>query len=140
MTVNEFYKNRFLGKLKNKMLLKGIQHPNTIIIQGLSKIKDFGEFDERFTAPLHGFANAEEFYTESSSDNYYSGIKKNALIVNALNDPLLGEKCYPYDLVRDHPFLFLETPELGGHVGFTDKKWGHSWMEKRAHEFFEEMK
>lgn len=135
---NRFYKNRFLKKLKKKILLKSQQHPNTINGEGIHEIENFDVFDDRYTAPLHGFASAKDFYTLSSSDRYYDNISVKALVVNAKNDPLLGDACYPYDLAASHPNLFLETPDLGGHVGFSELRWGHSWMERRAHQFFEE--
>jgi predicted alpha/beta-fold hydrolase len=133
---NSFYKNRFLKKLKKKVFFKWIQYPNQMNIQGLDEITDFDEFDDRFTAPLHGFKSGKEFYEKSSSDNVYGTITTPALIVNALNDPLLGDKCYPYDQARNHQYLYLETPEIGGHVGFTTGNWRESWMEVRALEFF----
>lgn len=130
---NEFYKNRFLKKLKKKIEVKAKDHPS-INIDGLKDIKHFNEFDDRYTAPLHGFKNAKDFYVSSTSDQFYHNIEVPALIVNAKNDPLLGDKCYPYKLADSNPNLYLETPELGGHVGFTCV-WGKSYMEERAFEF-----
>ncbi len=130
---NEFYKNRFLKKLKRKIEAKAKDH-SSINIDGLKGIKHFNEFDDRYTAPLHGFKNAKDFYVSSTSDQFYHNIEVPALIVNAKNDPLLGDKCYPYELADSNPNLYLETPELGGHVGFTSV-WGKSYMEERAFEF-----
>lgn len=130
---NEFYKNRFLKKLKKKIEAKAKDHPS-INIEGLKDIQHFNEFDDRYTAPLHGFKNAKDFYVTSTSDQFYHNIEVPALIVNAKNDPLLGDKCYPYELAKLNPNLFLETPDLGGHVGFTGV-WGKSYMEERAFEF-----
>ncbi|MEM8896203.1 MAG: hypothetical protein AAGC88_16615, partial [Bacteroidota bacterium] len=70
----------------------------------------------------------------SSSDQFYHNIRVRSIIVNAINDPLLGEKCYPFDLVKKHEHLSLETPKVGGHVGFT-KMSETAWMEERAYEF-----
>ncbi|MFY0651888.1 MAG: alpha/beta fold hydrolase [Cyclobacteriaceae bacterium] len=135
---NRFYTKRFLKKIKKKISIKASMHPNKIDTTGLDKITTFDELDERYTAPLHGFNSAEHFYTSSTSDQFYDNIKIPSLIVNAINDPMLGEKCYPYDLARDHPFLYLETPEIGGHVGFSLKRKNHSWMDERAYEFISE--
>jgi predicted alpha/beta-fold hydrolase len=95
----------------------------------------FGQFDERYTAPIHGFRNGRHFYRTVTSDLHYQGIKVPSLIVNAKNDPLLGEKCYPYKACKYHKFLHLETPEKGGHVGFGLRGKQHSWMDERALEF-----
>ena len=84
---------------------------------------------------LHGFKNAQDFYTSSTSDQFYDNIKIPALIVNAKNDPMLGNKCYPIDIAATHPFLHLEIPKYGGHVGFSLKGKEYSWMDVRAYEF-----
>lgn len=131
---NRFYKDRFLNKLKKKIAIKAEMYPDMIDVEGLEDIISFDEFDERYTAPLHGFKNAQDFYVSSSSDQFYHNIKVRSIIINALNDPLLGEKCYPFDIVKGHSYLSLETPKLGGHVGFTRMS-GPAWMEERAFEF-----
>lgn len=136
---NDFYKKRFLNKLKAKIKLKSISHPDIVNAIGLEKIREFDEFDERFTAPLHGFSSRQDFYLKATSDQFYPQLQRPALVVNAINDPLLGEKCYPYEMARESNFLFLETPRLGGHVGFMVSNQLHTWAEWRALEFLEEI-
>lgn len=132
---NKFYKDRFLKKMIRKVKLKHDQFPGDINIEGIDKITSFGEFDERFTAPLHGFRNARHFYKTSTADLHFLGIKVPSLIVNALNDPMLGEQCYPYETCKHHQYLFLETPRCGGHVGFRLRWKRHNWMDERAYKF-----
>lgn len=132
---NAFYKNRFLRKMKKKIIEKAVLHPDKIDITDIEKIKHFDEFDRRYTAPIHGFKDAQDFYVSSSSDQFYHNIKVPALIANALNDPMLGDKCYPTTLAQENENLFLETPKYGGHVGFSINGKAHSWMDERAFEF-----
>lgn len=132
---NRFYKRRFLRKLKNKVKAKAELWPDHIDVSELDQIKTFEVFDEYYTAPLHGFKDAHDFYTTSTSDRVYPRIQTPALIVNAKNDPLLGDKCYPVELAKSNGFLYLETPLYGGHVGFSLKGKKHSWMDERALEF-----
>jgi len=134
-TTNYFYRRRFLKKMIQKIKDKHKLYPDQIDISGIDAIDSFGVFDERYTAPLHGFRNARHFYTTSSSDMHYHSIRVPCLIVNAKNDPLLGEKCYPYDLCKENKFVHLETPKTGGHVGFTLMGKKHNWMDFRAHQF-----
>lgn len=134
---NKFYSNRFMKKLIKKVKQKHKQFPNQVDIRGIDKIKSFAVFDERYTAPLHGFRNARHFYQTSSSDLHYNAIDRPALIVNALNDPMLGKLCYPYDVCRKHEFITLETPRCGGHVGFALKGKEYNWMDQRAFEFID---
>ncbi|MBU2884936.1 alpha/beta hydrolase [Gilvimarinus agarilyticus] len=134
---NTFYRKRFLKKLIQKVKQKHAQFPDAVNISAIDRIKSFGLFDERYTAPLHGFRNARHFYSTSSSDLHYHSITVPSLIVNALNDPLLGEKCYPYETCQNSKTLTLETPRCGGHVGFGLRGKNYSWMDQRAFEYID---
>ncbi len=61
------------------------------------------------------------------------------MIVNAQNDPMLGDPCYPTKLASESKNIFLEIPEKGGHVGFTMPKDEWSYMEYAADEFINEV-
>jgi len=130
-----FYRNRFLRKLGKKILAKSFIYPDKISYEGYEKIKTFKQFDDRYTSPLHGFKNASDFYSRSSCDQYLANIVVPALIVNAANDPFLTPECYPKELLKDHPYVHLEIPSRGGHVGFSLPKSEHNYMEERAFEF-----
>jgi len=134
-STNQFYLNRFLTKLRVKMESKSYLFPNQISINGFDKIKSFRAFDDRYTAPLHGFDDADDFYAKASCGPYLSAIRIPTLLVNALNDPFLPAACYPFELAGSHDFIHLETPAQGGHVGFS--LWGRNenWMEVRAFDF-----
>lgn len=132
---NKFYKNRFLGKLKHKMALKAEQFPELIDKDLLQRVKSFDEFDTFFTAKLHGFRDASDFYRSVSADNWMAQIAIPTLIINALNDPLLGEKCYPVKLAESTSEIFLEMPKRGGHTGFTLANQEFMWAEHRLFEF-----
>lgn len=131
----KFYLNRFLKKLEKKIKAKSLKFPDLISGDGFEKIKTFRDFDNRYTAPLHGFIDADDFYSKASSGPYISSIQVPTLIVNALNDPFLPTACYPFDLAKNHRYVHLETPARGGHVGFSLAGKTESWMEIRAFEF-----
>jgi len=57
------------------------------------------------------------------------------LIINALNDPLLSDRCYPVKLAENHPQIHLEMPKRGGHTGFLVKGEEFTWAEYRFLEF-----
>lgn len=134
---NRFYLNRFLKKLRKKILAKSVTFPDRISAAGFDAINSFREFDNRYTAPLHGFADADDFYTRASSFPFLARIEIPTLIVNAMNDPFLPEACYPFEIAKNHPKLMLETPAVGGHVGFTLAGRHENWMELRAFEFIQ---
>ncbi|NVJ87617.1 MAG: alpha/beta fold hydrolase [Algoriphagus sp.] len=128
---NNFYKNRFLGKLKGKMRLKASQFPDLIDLDLLESVKDFDAFDTFFTAKIHGYKDAQDFYQSVSPDQRMPQISIPTLIVNALNDPLLGDACYPVDLAERKQEILLEIPKRGGHTGFLLKGEEFTWVEHR---------
>ncbi|PZX46410.1 YheT family hydrolase [Algoriphagus chordae] len=132
---NAFYKNRFLGKLKAKIRAKAIQFPDLIDLDLLEKVTDFDSFDTLFTAKLHGFKDAEDFYKSVSADNWMPDIAIPTLVINALNDPLLGPDCYPVELATSKRELTLEMPKRGGHTGFVFSGNEFTWAEYRLQEF-----
>ncbi|UXP32496.1 alpha/beta fold hydrolase [Reichenbachiella agarivorans] len=134
---NIFYRKRFLKKLIEKVKRKHEQFPDLIDITGIDEIHSFSVFDEKYTAPIHGFRSARHFYESASSDLHYHSIKVPSLIVNAINDPLLGGPCYPYTICQESKFLTLETPKCGGHVGFRLRGKNYSWMDQRAFEYID---
>ena len=129
---NWIYSRRFVKSLIKKVVAKAALYRD-IDIAGIEQIKTLLEFDNRYTAPLHGFNDALHYYSESSANKYVSQITVPTLIVNAKNDPFLGPECSPVSLLMHHPYVRLETPRRGGHVGFAlFNPNGLYWSELRA--------
>jgi predicted alpha/beta-fold hydrolase len=134
---NQVYLRRFLASLRNKMREKAAHLPGQLDVSELEKLRDFPQFDERYTAPLHGFESADAYYAYSASGRYLSGIRVPTLLVNALNDPFLAPTCYPHAAAKASEYLYLETPAAGGHVGFAEgTPNGDYYSERRAVDFF----
>ncbi len=130
---NLIYSKRFLRNLKKKIRLKAKKMPDKISARGLNKYKTLMAFDDAYTAPIHGFDNAVEYYTKCSSIYFLDKIKTPTLIINALNDPFLSKECYPIAQLHGNDFVCLETPDNGGHVGFSEfNKKKLYWSEQRA--------
>lgn len=135
MKRNVIYKKKFLNKLKEKIRRKALQFPDLIDLEALERVRDFDTFDTQFTAKLHGFKDAADFYQTVSADNWMENISIPTLIINALNDPLLGPECYPVELAKEKSEIFLEMPIRGGHTGFVLKGEEFTWAEKRFLDF-----
>ena len=132
---NWIYSYRFLKSLKSKILQKSALMPG-LDTKGLSKIKTLKEFDDRYTAPLHGFTDATDYYKKCSAVHHVLNINIPTLIINTLNDPFLSEECFPEKILKNHPFVSLEILMRGGHVGFTQfNKNGLYWSEERSFNF-----
>lgn len=130
------YEKRFLGNLKRKVMEKSIHLPEDIDKSLLKMVRSLKDFDDYYTAPLHGFKDAADYYTQCSSRHFLKDIKIPTLIVNALNDPILSKESFDHSLTKDLKNVFLETTTHGGHVGFILFNGdGYYWSEKRALEF-----
>lgn len=133
--LNRVYTSRFIKKLKKKHQAKEFFFPGKISLLNYSKIKTVREYDNRYSAPIFGFKDADDLYNKCASIFHISTIKIPTLIINAQNDPFLSASCYPIEVCRKHKNVTLEIPKSGGHLGFLsfDKVF---WTEKRALEFF----
>ncbi len=136
---NWAYSRRFLKMLRRKLTEKKTLYPDVMDISTLDSVKTLSEFDDRFTAPLHGFRDARDYYQRSSSKQFLGGINIPCLLLNAADDPFLTPECFPHDEARSSSSLYLETPRHGGHVGFVSfDANGEYWSETRATQFLAE--
>jgi uncharacterized protein len=129
---NQIYEQRFIRKLKKKMHAKQHLLPQSIQKLDWKKIRHFRDFDNHITAPLHGFADAEDFYQKATVKPLLHQLQTSTLLVTAKNDPFFTPDCFPIAIAQKSEFLFLEIPEQGGHVGFALPNQIHTWSEKRA--------
>lgn len=132
---NYVYSKRFLITLVEKMRAKETINPDWIT-RNYASIKTLRDFDDEFTGPLNGFRDAADYWEKCSSRKYIADTAVPTLIINAKDDPILGDRCYPYDEARANSNLYLEVPDHGGHLGFiTLGNNGEFWHETRAVEF-----
>lgn len=99
----------------------------------LDRMRDFFAFDDRITAPLHGYAGVEDYYRRASCRQYLSGIEVPTLILHALDDPFMTPDVVPA-AENLGPGVVLELSDTGGHVGFVEG-WGRYWLERRIGKF-----
>ena len=113
----QVYTRMFLKTMVPKALLKLDQHPGLYNRKALLAARDLYEFDNIFTAPLHGFKNTDDYWSRASAKPYLDQIRLPALALNALNDPFIPASSLPRqaDISRS---VTLWQPPQGGHVGF----------------------
>ena len=95
-------------------------------------------FDEAVTAPLHGFAGADDYWNRASSKPLLRDVRVPTLVLYARNDPFIPAGSLPrQDQVSEA--ILLEQPAHGGHAGFASGPFpGHvRWLPRRLVEFFE---
>jgi len=137
---NKIFMTRFLKDLKEKVEGKAAQFPDELSADNYHEIRNFQHFDDRYTAPIHGFKDAEDYWRQSSCIDYLEAIQIPALLVNAENDPFLPKECFPYKQAESNENLLLEVPESGGHVGFIQfNRTQEYWMERRVVDFIQSL-
>ncbi len=133
------YLNRFMGRIKQKVLIKAEKFPDLINAEKVQQIKTFDDLAENFLVPIHGFKNPKDFYTQASPITHLEYIRTPVLILNAWDDPIIGEKGFPVKFAKSSKHVYLETPKYGGHCGFLLAKSNYTFSEVRALAFFENL-
>lgn len=134
---NRVYCWNFMNTLKRKSARKLDRFPGLYDRRRLLAVRDFFDFDDLVTAPLHGFDGALDYWTRSSCRQFLGGVAVPTLVLNARNDPFLPEQALarPSEVSRT---VVLDYPPDGGHVGFVHGRLAGSidWMPRRLTAFF----
>ena len=115
--LSRVYYWNFYRTLRSKSLAKLAQHPGLFDKQRLLAARNFFEFDDAVTAPMHGFDSCYDYWNKSSSRQFLGSIKVPTLVLNAVNDPFMPEK-YLASASEASADVVLDYPGNGGHVGF----------------------
>ena len=113
----QVYTRMFLRSMQPRALAKLAQFPGLFDGEALRAARDLYEFDNIFTAPLHGFKSTEDYWGRASAKPHLHQIRIPALVLNARNDPFVPAWSLPHqNEVGAHVTLW--QPAHGGHVGF----------------------
>src|SRR5262249_52506853 len=117
--LSRFYMRDFIGRLRRSARRKFSRIQSPIPMPDLDKVRTFREFDDAMTAPLHGYKDADDYYTRASSKPLLKHIRVPTLVVHAKDDPFMSPNVVP---TADElsPAIRFELSQMGGHVGFID--------------------
>ncbi|GAB4478519.1 MAG: alpha/beta fold hydrolase [Burkholderiaceae bacterium] len=135
---NRVYERMFLATLKRKALAKTRRFPGLVRPEAITHAKSLRAFDDAYTAPVHGFRDADDYWRRASAKPWLRAVKVPHLVLNARNDPFVPAASLPTEReVSRH--VHLEQPEGGGHVGFARGAPPGSldFLPQRLFEFFE---
>ena len=113
------YTTMFMRTMRPKALAKLDQHPGLFDRARMLAARDLRDFDDMFTAPLHGFKDADDYYARASAKPHLHRIRVPALLLNARNDPFVPAWSLPSQ-PEAGANVTLWQPAQGGHVGFPD--------------------
>ena len=134
--ISKLYTRNFLKSLKQKVADKSAIFPGYYRMQLLDSVKSLREFDEHFTAPIHGYLNADDYYAKASAGFVLEHITRPVLLLQAYNDPFLPASCFPEpknDLISRY------YTQNGGHVGFLQEGTERTFAEVQVLSFWEKL-
>jgi predicted alpha/beta-fold hydrolase len=90
------------------------------------------EFDNLYTAPRGGFADATDYYRRASAFPLVPHIQVPTLVLTARDDPFIAAE--PFEELRVPPHIEVQISPQGGHMGFLgrDHAGGIRWAERRV--------
>jgi predicted alpha/beta-fold hydrolase len=115
------YSKFFLKTLVAKTQAKLVKFPDLVDRERLARVRTLWEFDDVVTGPVHGFRDALDYYTRSSSLRYLHAVRRPTLLFNAEDDPFLPREVLDdvRAVARENAHLEVQFPRRGGHVGFV---------------------
>jgi predicted alpha/beta-fold hydrolase len=115
------YERHFLRSLRRKAIAKLEHYPDLVDRDAVAAVRSLYDFDDRVTAPVHGFANADDYYSRSSAIRFIERITLPTLLLSAADDPFLPAEVLDEvrAIARENPALTIEFVDRGGHVGFV---------------------
>src|SRR5690606_7100895 len=136
---NRVYTWNFLRTLERKSRAMRQRFPGALPSQPLRRTRTLRAFDDQVTAPLHGFADALDYWRRSSSKPWLRHIAVPTLVLNARDDPFLPAHALP-GRHEVSPAVRLEQPAHGGHGAFVSGRFPGSltWMPARVLAFIED--
>jgi len=142
---SKIYQAHLVKHLNASLLKKYQEHPMQSLLsfeeKEIKNIKTFWDFDGVYTAPIHGFSSASDYYKRSSSKQYLKDIRQKTLIIHSLDDPFMT----PDVIAKEDEISESVTMEIyphGGHVGFISGSFFNPiyWLEKRIPQYFKDLR
>jgi predicted alpha/beta-fold hydrolase len=129
---NLVYQLNFVRNLRSRMRRKARAFPGDWDLAPLRKIWTIRAFDERYTAPHHGFAGASDYYHRASAMRVIDRIAIPALILTAEDDPFVPSEPFRDPRVTRNPHITTIVTSHGGHCGFVSEPNGYDgyWAER----------
>jgi uncharacterized protein len=135
--IGRFYARLFVKSLTAKADAKAALLDGHIDLERVRAARTFRDFDGAATAPLHGFACAEDYYARCSSSGFIADIRVPTLLLHAIDDPFIPRSAVPHGAIASNPFVTAVITSTGGHVGFIHgSPWRPLyWAEEEAARF-----
>ncbi len=128
--INRIYLRYFLRSFKEKLRRKQELFPEHLSGNFFKGIRDFEDYDNRFTAPWFGFVDARSYWRSESCERYIPEVRVPTLFLTSQDDTFFTDKNIPWSAPSDNSFVELKVTRWGGHVAFMQGyRPERSWIE-----------
>ncbi|HBC70231.1 MAG TPA: alpha/beta hydrolase [Sutterella sp.] len=117
--INLMYTKMFLSTLIEKVKEKARQFPDVVSTKKLPNCRTLNDFDDMYTAPIHGFKDSIDYWTQCSAKRVLKNVRVPLLLLNSRNDPFLPAEALPTE-GEVSEYVYLEQPDEGGHIGYPE--------------------
>jgi uncharacterized protein len=117
---NRIYEWNFCRNLQGRMRRKSKHFPSLFNLEGLWKVWSIRAFDDRYTAPHHGYDGAGDYYQRASAMRVIDRVARPALILSAADDPFVPPEIFDAPAVRNNPHITTVITANGGHCAFVE--------------------
>ena len=95
--------------------------------QAITSCRSIYEFDDRFTAPRNGYADADDYYRRTAGADFVPDLPTPTLLIHAADDPWIPVQ--PYHELRKQALRQAKViiSQGGGHVGFHNRDLDGTW-------------
>ena len=117
---NRIYEWNFCRNLQGRMRRKSRTFPGLFDLTGLWKVWSIRAFDDRYTAPHHGFRGANDYYHRASAMRVIDRVARPSLILSAADDPFVPPHIFDAPAVKNNPNITTVITPCGGHCAFIE--------------------
>jgi predicted alpha/beta-fold hydrolase len=137
---NRIYEWNFCRNLQGRMRRKAKSFPDLFDLNGLWKIWSIRAFDDRYTAPHHGYNGAADYYHRASAMRVIDRVARPSLILSAADDPFVPPDIFDAPAVKNNPNITTVITPRGGHCAFVEDANGYDgyFAESLVVEFLKE--
>ena len=135
---NRLYEWNFMQSLQRRMRKKARLFPGRYDVRGIWRMWRVRAFDDRYTAPHHGFAGADDYYHRAAAMRVVDRIRVPALIITAEDDPFIALPPFRDPKLTGNPAITLAVTRYGGHCGFIESArdgYDGYWAEREIVDF-----
>jgi predicted alpha/beta-fold hydrolase len=137
---NRLYERDFMKGLRVRIRAKARLFPERYDASDIDRVRGIRAFDDRYTAPHHGFTDAADYYYRAASMRVIDQIGIPTLIITAEDDPFIPVEPFRDPKVTGNPHIDLRVTRHGGHCGYYETPrngYDGYWAEQQIVEFFD---